>query len=583
MILSEQEITDVILHNPNRKLVEAGVKANTKLRMHLYGVGLTDALARIDSFEKETMHKLRIKYSKSNKDLFSRLGRPIDKVFSAKGGSIYYNLPDELEARAREMAQNVRNGFSVRQWIDKYWRPHFLDDPFGMMFLEIMPMQEAMLAKQEGRSVVYATYKSITSVYDYQPAGSSLEYVAFKVSNAEKKAAGLDEKEIIYRLIDDANDYYVRRESNDTVTILEQHTFPNLFGYVPAQLNSDIVSAEDENHYLSLYDDVIELAEHFLIKGSIRLTHDFLHGFPKYWELADDCTTCGGAQFVDGIECASCKGSGKQIMIRPADSKLLKYPTKDEPSPAPHVGGYIQPSEIYFNISTSDISTLEEVMHITLWGSSSPIKTKGIAAAPKEDAKKETATGEMLDAKPEADRVKGISEMAEKRHKFFLDNIVRINLMPKHKGTNVQYGSRYLYETPDQVWKKYSAARLEGAASSVLDGLLKQYLETEYESDPVQLEIQEKLMQVEPFIHLTAKECDEAVSITPADKAAKRYFSEWKAQQNEAMFLSMSADLLRDQLKAFAETKQADIDAEKDKERAHEMDLKKQNKPAFGA
>jgi hypothetical protein len=40
---------------------------------------------------------------------------------------------------------------------------------------------------------------------------------------------------------------------------------------------------------------------------------------------------------------------------------------------------------------------------------------------------------------------------------------------------------------------------------------------------------------------------------------------------------------LRDQLKAFAETKQADIDAEKDKERAHEMDLKKQNKPAFGA
>ena len=89
MILDFNGITNVVLKNPNRDLVSRGQAKSKILRMHMYGDGLEAHLPTIDGFEKKWMRKLRIQYTRSNKDLFSRLGRPVDKTFSARGGSVY--------------------------------------------------------------------------------------------------------------------------------------------------------------------------------------------------------------------------------------------------------------------------------------------------------------------------------------------------------------------------------------------------------------------------------------------------------------------------------------------------------------
>lgn len=573
MILTPSHINDIILKNPQQNVVQKGVEYNKILRMHLYGADLHKSIQKIEDYETESLYNLRLKYSRSNKDLFSRLGRPIDKVFSARGGSVYYNLAESQDKRARAIATDVRHGFSVRKWVEVFWKAHLLDDPFGIILMEVLPRQEAILAQQQGRSVTYPTYKSITSIYDYLPAGNALEYVAFKLTKEEKAADGIDEEWEVFRLIDDAFDYYVRRVDKDNVIILWPYTKQNYFGKVPGRVNSDLVSAENEQHYLSLFDDVIELANHFFLKGSIKLTHEFMHGYPKYWELADDCTDCDGTKFREGKPCPTCKGSGKRIMLKVSDAKILPYPDKENPTPAPNVAGYVSPDQVYYEISTADLKLLEELMSITLWGASAAPKTQGLQTD--KEGQTKTATEIISDIKPQADRLQVISEMAERRHKFILDLVIQLNILPTYKGSSVNYGRRYMIEGPDEIWARYSEARVKGASVSVLDDMLRQYLEVEHAADPVALEIQEKMMLVEPFVHLTAEQVDAAVSVTNEDKAAKRYFGEWKATLNTAMILSFAPELLREQLNQFAAAKAVMIQQAKDKELKDQMALKK--------
>jgi hypothetical protein len=125
---------------------------------------------------------------------------------------------------------------------------------------------------------------------------------------------------------------------------------------------------------------------------------------------------------------------------------------------------------------------------------------------------------------------------------------IQITINQSYQGATVNYGKRYMLESPDVLWEKYSNARIKGAATSVLDDLLQEYYEAKYDSDPIKLAIQSKLMKVEPFIHKTTEQVDSAISITPEDKIQKLYFSEWLSTLNEAMILSFSVEELKMQL-----------------------------------
>ena len=552
MILSQSQIRNVIIDNPNKDLVSRGVEYNKKLRLHMYGDGLEKGTEMIDGYEKRELRDLRAKYCRSNKDLFARLSRPIDKVFSARGGSIYYNLSKEQDKKARELSQNVRNGYSIRKWLEMFWKPHMLDDPFGIVFMEILPIQEAITAKRKGQSFVYPTYKSITSIYDYSPKGSNLDYVVFKLTKEDKSAAGLDDNDEIFRVVDDAFDYYVKKV-DDSIQILPAFTIVNFFGEVPAILNSDINDPEVEGSVLSFFDPAIELAKDFLLKGSIKITHDFLHGFPKYWEYADSCTKCKGTGLYQGADCEDCRGTGKNLMRKVSDAKLLEYPaTKEDPVVTPNVAGYVSPDKTFYEIATADIQLLEDLMTVTLWGTHSKIQNQGMQTDANGDAK--TATEVMDEIKPQSDRLTTLSEMAEKRHKFILDANIRLQVSPGYGGASVNYGRRYMLEGPDAIWEKYSDARLKGVAISALDDLLTEYYETKFSSDPVKLAIQLKLMKVEPFVHYKIGEVM-GFRPDPADYKAKLYFGEWLSVQSEALILSTDVALLRESLNTYSASK----------------------------
>lgn len=556
MILSAPQIVDIILNNPGLARVNKGVAYSKKLQAHIHGkdVSNLEAFSQIDGFERPSLKTLRAKYAKSNKDLFARLSRPLDKVFSARGGSVYINLPETAEKKAEILATNVRNGKSVRKWVETTWTPHLLDDPFGIVFMEMLPKQQAIIAQREGRPWVYPTYRSIQDIYDYLPKGNRLEYVVFNLTKEEKQAFGVDEKSTVYRLIDDANDYLVKKEDKKA-EILTAFTITNYFGEVPGMINSDLPDPTADNCFLSLFDKAIELADEFLLKGSIKTTHDFLHGFPKYAEFSGQCHECGGTGLHEGKKCDDCKGTGVRSISRVSDMKQLAFPeSKDDPIILPsEVGAYISPDATFHEIATNDLQMLEDKMHVTIWGAQSQQQTSGMAASQSGETK--TATEIVSEFKPQADRLVTVSEMAEARHKFILDNIIRMQVQPGYSGSSVNYGRRYMLESPDEIWYKYSDARAKGAPQNVLDTLLNEYFEANFQSDPIGLQIAKKLMYVEPFVHLSALQL-KALTPDPLDYKSKLYFSEWLALQNNGALLSQDVATLRQSLDTYAAGKQ---------------------------
>lgn len=552
MILSFEDIKSIILKNPNKNLIEAGRKYNKEMRKHFYGEHLEAELKTIDGFEKEAMRALRIKYAKSNKDLFNRLARPIDKVFSARGGSVYLNLPESAEKKARALAMDIKGGYSIKKWIENFWLAHYLDDPYGITFMEIAPVQKAMQLRNAGKSFVYPTYKSIHCIYDYQPNGCSLDYVIFIVDNADKLANGYQAEDKVLRVVDDAFDYYVKVDG-ENISINQAHTYPNFFMRVPGIINSDIPDPNREGGHLSVFDDILELANTFLLKGSIKLTHEFLFAFPKYWEYADDCKKCNGTGYVGADICKECKGSKKSIMSKVSDSKVITWPQdKETPIVTPNVAGYVSPDKTFYEISTNDLQLLEDLMNHTLWGSSNTAKTSGMGTDSKGPKSATEITNEI---KPQADSLANISECAEQRHKFILDSIIQIQITQYYQGSSVNYGKRYMIESPDVLWDKYSKARAAGAAISVLDDLLIEYYEAKYNSDPVRLSIQIKLMKVEPFVHMTVTQL-KGLSASDRDYKAKLYFGEWLGELNDAMIIANSAEALRELMYKSTETKE---------------------------
>jgi hypothetical protein len=539
MTLDLEQIKKIILTNPNKELVAKAKTYSQDLRSHFYGERLEAKLPVIDGFEKELLQKLRVKYAKSNKDIFSRLSRPIDKVFSARGGSVYFNLSEQLEKKASNLRSNIRDGYSVKKWLESFWKPHFLDDPNGMIFLEIDADQNA-----------YPTYKGIASVFDYDPKGVNLEYIVFTVSASEKKKASIDPSYEVYRVVDDSFDYYVRKEG-ENVTVLQEHTFPNYFFRVPAILNSDIVNPILNGSMLSLFDEVIDLANLFLIKGSIKVTHDFMHAFPKYWEYADDCSICNGTGLLNAENCSTCKGTGKRVMSKISDVKLMSYPeSKDSPIVTPNVAGYVEPSKTYYEIATADLQALEDAMTFTLWGT----HRKQNNSINKDSSQPKTATEAFIDIQPVNDRLYSISESAEKRDKFITDLTVGLMIQIGYKGSTINYGRRYMMENPDAIWDRYSKARKSGAPMKVLNDLLVEYIESKYNGDPVSMSVQLKLINVEPFVHNTINEV-KGFGTSFEDLCCKIYFGEWLSTINNGVILSYSSIELLSKLKEYVTAK----------------------------
>jgi len=479
--------------------VKQAEKEHKRLNVHINGKHTAAYLDTIDTIENANQLDLRKKFLTTNRHLFTNLARPIDKVFSAKGGGNIYNLnTDAKDELLRKKLSNIRHGKSVRKWIKDIQANKYYTDSAGLVFLEW------------DKKKTYPTIKSISSIQNYESDGRELEWLLFR---PEKEIiAGKESGNLLYRFVDDAKDYLIK-ESNGQYNIIEDNTYNNPFKRVPAIINSDIVNS-DLTYNESPFEVVVSLADHYLRTGTIKNLNEFLHGYPIFWRYLTDCKVCKGTGLIDGNTCSQCNGSGKNLSKDITDIIQVDRPEAGEPVLTPDLAGYVTPDIASWQEMRTEQQFIQELSELTMWGSKMV-----------KDANNETATAAFLNVQPVNDRLNSFSDAFEDMEKKMVD-LIGMFYLKTYEGSSISYGRRYLVELPETIWNKYEKARKEGVSKIALDYLLLQFYQSEYSNDIQSLVIAQKGIKLEPFIHKTDEELIK-LPVSNDDKKAKVYFNEW--------------------------------------------------------
>ncbi|MCK5342322.1 MAG: zinc finger-like domain-containing protein, partial [Candidatus Heimdallarchaeota archaeon] len=325
--------------------------------------------------------------------------------------------------------------------------------------------------------------------------------------------------------------------------IVEDETFVNPWGFVPAITNSNLLDST-LSYYISPVDAVMDLADNYLTNTSVKNIYGFLHGYPIFWAYVEPCRTCDGTGLYEGNTCTTCGGDKHTFTKDVSDVIKLKPPKgTDEPVLAPDVAGYVEPSTATAPEMRTDLDWLWGLMHFTMWGT-----------ARQDKATNETATAAFIDVQPVNDRLNKFADAFEQTEKLMIDIIGKFYIRKNYQGVSVNYGRRFLVEPPDVIWKKYETAKKIGVSKAALNYLLIQFYQAEFKDDAKSMMVASKGVKHEPFIHKTDEEINK-LPISDEDKLAKFYFNEWWIRLKQMDIITSDDDKLDKEFEKFLTNK----------------------------
>lgn len=518
MVLTTEQIKEILSKSPHAALLGTFRKESKELTAHITGQGNNDLLEKISGLENDDQLSLRKQFARSNKDIFARIHRPEDKIFTAKGGSKIYDISDSEKKELIKTLQSIYNGIDIQSWIEQFALTNLHIDPMGVILIEV----------SEDGTRAYPTYKSTSDIFDYSVKGRSLNYLILKGNESN-----------IYRVIDSVTDTTYKFEGGTLTTI---NAFPNYFSEVPGIVISNILRKNSE-YYQSPDQEIVELANEYLRESSVKTIYKLKHGYPKSWQYAGTCTECKGTGHYKGEDCSACNGSGRAISKDASQTITIPIPEEGQPTIAPNIAGFVSPDIAGWDKMNSEQEYLETLMHSTYWGIKERVQFNGT----------KTATEIVSDMQPINDRLVKFSMWAEELEKFITDKVAKF-MYTTYKGCSINYGKRFVLESYDQIWTKYQDARVKGSPMSVLDNLLIDYYESRYSSNQIELAKHLKLMRVEPYVHQTPKEVKD-LEVDPLEYAKKVYYHEWLSTLEGNAILLKDVLTLRNELTIFVTDK----------------------------
>jgi hypothetical protein len=513
--------------------------------MHMTGLGLDKAIERFDYYESPRLLLLRQKYSPSNVDFYSRLHRPVDKIFNAKGGSINYLLPDSEKKVFTAKMQDVHAGYSIKRWIETFWLPAYQYDPMGLILMEV------------GNDSTYPTYICSQDIWDVpKPVGRGFEYVVFKLPNktntenllgyTETNTNRMNAVTGYYRVIDDAFDYTIKWE-NGVATIIEDETYPNFYGKVPACTTSNIWD-NVKQFYVSPDNNTLAIADQHLRSRSVLVMFELHHGFPLNWQYAGRCMKCSGTGKISGDTCDSCNGTGKESKKDVSKLILLPFPkSKDDPI-IDKPGGTVEAAIDSWQEMKLTIEQQYKEAHYATWG------TNQI-----EDSNHQTATGRFIDVQPVNDMLGKYSDAAEWVETWITNKIGEFDYPNSYKGCEINLGRRYLVEPPDVIAEKLQRAIQGKMSYSYMKTLYFQWVDSEYSGDEMTRLRLTMEFKLDPAPFMSVLEAQKAFIGSEIDYYKKLYFGQWLETLPSNWYFVSNFETLNTQFTQWVEGKMAEM------------------------
>lgn len=504
------QIKDRIRKPKKSDIIKAARDYSIKINMHVTGKGLDSHLEQIKNYENTDQLKLRQKYARSNKSLYTTLLRPLDKVFTSKGFAKYYNLQESFEKKFIEILSDVRDNQGLQKWLSSNWKNRKITDPNGIIYIEI---------SRDGMSC-YPTYKSIFSIRDFDNQGNLLNLIIFE---PERVKQGNDEIEKV-RVIDSEYDYVFKR-NGDSIELIEEETFPNYFKRVAGRI---IGSDFDENYgyALSFIDPSIEIAEEILQDNSVKIVFKRTHGYQIYWEIARKCVVCKGIGLIDGKKCPSCGGDGLRHGKDVSDKIIVTENAEGNVDIPP--AGYVSADVSTWTAMNNEEDIMTRIIHKVQWGTLALI----------ENSISKTATEIISNNQPVYDALYEFSKEAENIEKFLTDLMGQFYFGINYRGSTIVYGKRYQIESPDQLLKRISEAKLGNIPEQAIRNIYIEYLQTQYGADSFEMSKQIRMFTLDYYPIWTVSELNN-LGIDKNEIYKKLFYWEWirTLSNNDILFI----------------------------------------------
>lgn len=515
MILDENQAINIVKANADKvpDWVVSARSQSATLKALIDGEDFIPLLInQIEHVETEKKALARKKYSRNITDLYERLLLPIDNVFNSTGGSKKYFTEGFNQAdseRFINLIANIKGGKSVQNYTETTWMPLYHTDPNGVIFMEYQTFDDK-------DAETYPTYKSITTIHDYERKGQLTEWILFESVKTK------DNDALIWRLVDDKTDWFIKQVGNSFVVMDE--TFEHPFGEVPAIINSDIINI-NTNIAVSPVRKVVELSEEYARDQSVKTLYKIGQGFPIHWRYVTHCKSCTGSGKKNNSSCPDCDGKGHYQKSDVTDVVTLNAPTKsDQVVIAPNIAGFISTDLEYLKQATTELQFLELLVQDTHWGTHV------------EPGGNETATGRFIDVQPVKNKLgkySDVAEFVEAKLTEFIGNFIFVNKDKSVRVSSIAYGRRFIIDTPDTLLEKYTAAKVAEENTTVLDRMFNEYLVSKHKNDPEWLRLEEAKAKIDPYLHQTLTNVNLIFGKKEAQK--KVYFKEWWDMNEETI------------------------------------------------
>jgi hypothetical protein len=300
---------------------------------------------------------------------------------------------------------------------------------------------------------------------------------------------------------------------------------------------------------------VTELADCFLYDRSVRDLQKKQHGFSKPVEPLLTCGTCLGAKYVEGNPCPSCtppggEPTGFKLKTKPSDVARFPLSVFEGSFDFNRIFGYVSPDIKGWEKQDMSLADLEVLIKSTYWGTATETKTSGPSTSQNQE---ESATKTNTNQRPVEARLNMTADWAERTESMIADFIGEY-WFDNFKKSSIAYGRDYILKTPDELMEIYQSLRTKGAPDFMLDEALEKYYQAKYQNNPVQLAKYLKMLDVEPFPHINVQVAK--TLITDFNEFnCKLYFGEWANTIPDAKWITVKADLLRNELREYVAAK----------------------------
>lgn len=490
MILTDAEILQLIVSPKNKDLINFAFQKKQKAELHIQGTGLDRFFEKIDGVENEAYIKLKKKLTNAKTvSIYEQSLRPVDKIFSAKGGSLDINLnnPEKLEILKNFINSNFYKGHTLNEYIEKIWANYGIwIDPLGITYIEInqntnLP-EVSYISLSDNQFINYHDI-SFTSF-------DSIDYIIFNKGLYENNKI----KYNLFEVVDDYRIVQVLQQKNDKnkITILSETQIINMFGQVPAVFNSNKLCKQNINLFDSYCAESFIIADNYLNDFADYRIYKKKVGIPKIWEFKTYCSACGGTKHNELNEtCQACEGTGYENERNLTDIIRVDLLKNDTINYIPPAGAVTLPTDIQTQM-LSELDKMQYEIFDTIWGHGTSVsKEKNNTTAFEIATRNENQISKLKSI--DRNKCLVIEKIITLLGSFYFQN--------QFKNVICRPATSYIINSGSESLMVYFEAKKNKANNVILDKLYKDYLASEFQNDILSFERYTKLLAVNPSPH----------------------------------------------------------------------------------